>query len=183
MTSLAFCFSDQYEPQIIYADVVVAKPVPSQVMAMGPVHETHQYVQIPAAQYNSILRAINQHVAATDLNALPYIKEGNSIPFLTDFEMPMAFAMPANGTQLLGQQHDNMEFSSTQWAALNTTTTNINTTQSPYFVATGGSVAGARNASYFNKSAKSGKSGKSGKSCSAAGGLGAQQRKRKACHC
>ncbi|XP_055388959.1 mucin-2-like [Condylostylus longicornis] len=77
---------DEYEPQIVEVDVHVAKPISSHLTIVGQTQEHHQAVTVPAAQYNTILRSINQHI--DDFSSLPYIKENNQVSFLGTNETP-----------------------------------------------------------------------------------------------
>lgn len=85
----------EYEPQVIPVDVHVAKPVASHLVAVGATQEVHQVVTVPAAQYNTILRSINRHLGA-DVDSLPYIHEGNRVPFLGNHETPGTSAPAAH---------------------------------------------------------------------------------------
>lgn len=85
----------EYEPQVIPVDVLVAKPVASQLIAMGATAEEHRQVSVPAAQYNSILRSLNAHLNPDDLNELPYVQDTTgTTPFLQPHETP-AVIQPA----------------------------------------------------------------------------------------
>lgn len=88
--------------------------------------EYHQVVSVPAAQYNSILRSVNAHLGG-DLDALPYIKEGNQIPFLAGHEIPGTLA-PMTGVAIettVGTRSHGAQVSQQDVGAMTTTTSSL----------------------------------------------------------
>lgn len=82
----------EYEPEIIYVDIPVPKPVQSRMRLVGQPseHVPHHPVNVPPAQFNTLLRSLNSHLSQEELNRLPYVQEDAVIPFLTQNETPGA---------------------------------------------------------------------------------------------
>lgn len=64
----------EYEPKVIVVDVHVAKPFTSTLVSRGVLGEEHRHVTVPAAQYNSLLKHMNGHLAGK-ADSLPFIKD------------------------------------------------------------------------------------------------------------
>ena len=72
----------RYEPEIVHVDIRVPKPVKTSLIQAGvSEHVPRQTVQVPAAQYNTLLKLLNTNLSAEDQQQLPYMVENGSIPF------------------------------------------------------------------------------------------------------
>ncbi|XP_053991890.1 uncharacterized protein LOC128883497 [Hylaeus volcanicus] len=89
----------RYEPEIVHVDIRVPKPVKTSLIQAGvSEHVPRQTVQVPAAQYNSLLKLLNKNLSAEDQQQLPYMVENGSIPFLKDDEaIPAVILSGQNG--------------------------------------------------------------------------------------
>lgn len=69
------------EPKIITVDVFIPKPVQSVFVPTGRSKESHTTVDIPPAQYNALVRRLNENVDQTHIAAL-LTREGAGVPIL-----------------------------------------------------------------------------------------------------
>eukprot|EP01056_Protomagalhaensia_sp_Gyna25_P000509 Protomagalhaensia_sp_Gyna_25__508@NODE_123_length_5070_cov_465_993838_g97_i0_p1_GENE_NODE_123_length_5070_cov_465_993838_g97_i0NODE_123_length_5070_cov_465_993838_g97_i0_p1_ORF_typecomplete_len325_score67_97IMCp/PF12314_8/2e03IMCp/PF12314_8/0_00054IMCp/PF12314_8/1_2IMCp/PF12314_8/1_5e03YuzL/PF14115_6/0_49_NODE_123_length_5070_cov_465_993838_g97_i0921066 len=93
-----------YEPECIPIDIHVPRPVSAQIQAGGVVESTHRVISVPAAQYNTILKQINTHLAPNELEGLPFMRDASGrVSFLSE---SVSYTTPAPGTQIIGySQH------------------------------------------------------------------------------
>lgn len=91
----------RYEPEIVHVDIRVPKPVKTSLIQAGvSEHVPRQTVQVPAAQYNTLLKLLNTNLSAEDQQQLPYMVENGSIPFLKDDEaLPAVILSGQNGSR------------------------------------------------------------------------------------
>lgn len=78
----------QYEPQLIHVDIRVPKPVKTSLIQAGvSEHIPREPVQVPAAQYNSLLKFLNNTLSLEEQELLPYIRENDKVVFLKEGEL------------------------------------------------------------------------------------------------
>lgn len=94
----------QYEPQLVYVDVFVPKPVPLQLISAGVSKKVPHYpVTVPPAQYNTLLKSLNSNLPSEELKQLPYVQENGTIPFLSQYETPGAAVLSSQNTFSLSE--------------------------------------------------------------------------------
>eukprot|EP01054_Gregarina_sp_Poly1_P001769 Gregarina_sp_Poly_1__1768@NODE_1459_length_4095_cov_53_046425_g966_i0_p1_GENE_NODE_1459_length_4095_cov_53_046425_g966_i0NODE_1459_length_4095_cov_53_046425_g966_i0_p1_ORF_typecomplete_len426_score36_26IMCp/PF12314_8/0_079IMCp/PF12314_8/3_4e13IMCp/PF12314_8/1_8e04IMCp/PF12314_8/2_5e03_NODE_1459_length_4095_cov_53_046425_g966_i011932470 len=90
---------NHYEAEIVEVEVPIPKVVDLPVRLKGIVSEEHQPVEVPAAQYNSMLKLLNPHMTQSQLTeALVLRRDGTSFPELRAEEARMFLP-------LLDQEH------------------------------------------------------------------------------
>eukprot|EP01054_Gregarina_sp_Poly1_P004970 Gregarina_sp_Poly_1__4969@NODE_2632_length_1895_cov_2669_024070_g1668_i0_p1_GENE_NODE_2632_length_1895_cov_2669_024070_g1668_i0NODE_2632_length_1895_cov_2669_024070_g1668_i0_p1_ORF_typecomplete_len530_score71_37IMCp/PF12314_8/1_2IMCp/PF12314_8/9_8e05IMCp/PF12314_8/3_1e03IMCp/PF12314_8/4_9e02_NODE_2632_length_1895_cov_2669_024070_g1668_i01061695 len=75
-----------YEPEIVPVDVHLARPVSTSLEVVGKVDERHKLVTVSAAQYNTMLRALNAEADSRVYSSLPFIQQHGSVPFCGEHE-------------------------------------------------------------------------------------------------
>jgi len=89
----------QYEPEMIPVDIHVPRGVKTEVVSMGVIEEHHRVVQVPHAQYNSMLRLLNPHINEQE-SSLPFIQGPNGMVNFLSENVPNI--QPAHGVDIEG---------------------------------------------------------------------------------
>eukprot|EP01055_Gregarina_sp_Pseudo9_P000149 Gregarina_sp_Pseudo_9__148@NODE_10_length_6589_cov_58_586107_g8_i0_p1_GENE_NODE_10_length_6589_cov_58_586107_g8_i0NODE_10_length_6589_cov_58_586107_g8_i0_p1_ORF_typecomplete_len714_score147_69IMCp/PF12314_8/7_9IMCp/PF12314_8/7_2e09IMCp/PF12314_8/0_75_NODE_10_length_6589_cov_58_586107_g8_i01372278 len=102
----------KFEPVLYAVDVPIPKPVKCGFLPLGKVDEWHTTVEIPAPQYNSLLKTMNRNIEATAIEDLFVRTAGGMIPLLPVGELteivppvPSAFAQAAARNHSPGPKH------------------------------------------------------------------------------
>lgn len=90
-----------FEPVVYTVDVFIPKPVENALSNRGKVGEFHQMVEIPAAQYNTLLRKMNTTVPPDAIQDLFVRETEGNIPMLSDGEYDDLVAPVSHVTGLL----------------------------------------------------------------------------------
>lgn len=69
----------EYSPEYIEVEIPVPKLVDMPIRCRGMIDQYYYPVDVPPAQYNSILKTLNTSVQTNDMNALPFMYSNNTL--------------------------------------------------------------------------------------------------------
>jgi len=165
-TDFVDCELKEYCPRLIPVDVYIPRPVARNLIAANK-YEEHRVVDVPAAQYNALVKNLNVHISEKDNHSLLIKMSDGTIPMLhglgssivppvsTEWEKhhhkgqshviwTQGLIMPGQQTTMTGQQ-------TTTTATTPTYTTTSAVRQMPVSYVAGGTIQTSPGLSSFTK--------------------------------